>query len=48
MKRDHFPQRIERESCVVIIYKTPEKGCESFTVVHYDTSGMRCGRTFAE
>lgn len=48
MKRDRFPQRIKRGSCVVIIYRTPHKGYASFTVVHYDANGTRCRRTFAD
>jgi hypothetical protein len=35
-----FPQRVKRGSCVVSIYKTPSKGYDAFTVVHYDASGF--------
>jgi len=42
MSTGRFPQRIKRGSCVVSIYKTPTKGYDAFTVVHYDASGDRC------
>jgi hypothetical protein len=48
MKRGRFPQRIKRGSCVVKIYRTPTRGYDSFTVVHYDTEGKFCRRTFAD
>ena len=47
MSAGRFPQRIKRGSCVVTIYKTPTKGYDAFTVVHYDASGARCRRMFA-
>jgi hypothetical protein len=46
MSAGRFPQRIKRGSCVVTIYKTPTKGYDAFTVVHYDASGARCRRMF--
>jgi hypothetical protein len=48
MKRGRFPQRIKRGSCVVTIYRTPNKGYTSFTVAHYDAKGKFCRRTFAD
>lgn len=47
MSAGRFPQRIKRGSSVVTIYKTPTKGYDAFTVVHYDASGARCRRMFA-
>ncbi len=47
MSGGRFPQRIKRGSCVVSIYQTPTKGYVSFTVVHYDATGARCRRMFA-
>jgi hypothetical protein len=47
MKRGRFPQRIKRGSCVVTIYRTPNKDYVSFTVAHYDANGRFCRRTFA-
>jgi len=41
-----FPQRVKRGSCVVTIYKTPTKGYDAFTVVHYNNTGARCRRMF--
>jgi hypothetical protein len=46
MSAGRFPQRIKRGSCVVTIYKTPTKGYDAFTVVHYDATGARCRRMF--
>lgn len=46
MRPSRFPQRIKRGSCVVSIYKTPTRGYDAFTVVHYDSSGARCRRMF--
>jgi len=46
MSAGRFPQRIKRGSSVVTIYKTPTKGCDAFTVVHYDSTGARCRRMF--
>jgi hypothetical protein len=40
MKRGRFPQRIKRGSCVVTIYRTPNKGYVSFTVAHYDAKEL--------
>ncbi|HEY5912778.1 MAG TPA: site-specific integrase [Verrucomicrobiae bacterium] len=48
MKRVRFPKRIKRGSCVVTIYRTPTNGYASYTVVHYDSDGARCRKTFAE
>ncbi|HOX03365.1 MAG TPA: tyrosine-type recombinase/integrase [Candidatus Paceibacterota bacterium] len=48
MRRGRFPQRIKRGSCVVTIYRTPNKGYTSFTVAHYDASGKFRRRTFAD
>jgi len=41
MRSARFPKRIKRGSCVVTIYKTPTKGYDSFTLVHYDAKGTR-------
>lgn len=46
MSAGRFPQRIKRGSCVVTIYKTPTKGYDALTVVHYDATGARCRRMF--
>ncbi|ODU24412.1 MAG: hypothetical protein ABS95_01890 [Verrucomicrobia bacterium SCN 57-15] len=46
MRAGRFPQRIKRGSCVVSIYRTPTRGYDAFTVVHYDSSGSRCRRMF--
>lgn len=46
MSAGRFPQRIKRGSCIVTIYKTPTKGYDGFTVVHYDSTGARCRRMF--
>ena len=48
MKQGRFPQRIKSGSSVVTIYRTPHKGYVGFTVIHYDASGTRCRRTFAD
>ena len=48
MKRGRFPQRIKRGSCVVTIYRTPNRGYVSFTVAHYDAKGKFCRQTFAD
>jgi hypothetical protein len=47
MKRARFPVRIKRGSSVVTIYRTPAKGYDSFTVVHYDAAGERRRKTFS-
>lgn len=46
MSAGRFPKRIKRGSCVVSIYKTPTRGYDGFTVVHYEASGGRCRRMF--
>src|SRR6266446_1261417 len=48
MKRVRFPARIKCGSSVVTTYKTPAKGYESFTVVHYRADGTRCRRSFGD
>ncbi len=48
MKRSRFPQRVKRGSCIVTIYRTPNKGYPTFTVAHYDAKGNFCRRTFPD
>jgi integrase len=48
MRRVKFPKRIKSGSCIVTIYKTPARGYDLFTVVHYDEKGARCRSTFAD
>src|SRR5881396_51472 len=48
MKRVRFPARIKCGSSIVTTYKTPAKGYESFTVVHYRADGTRCRRSFGD
>lgn len=47
MSQPRLPYRLKRGSVTVTIYRTPSKGCDSYTVAYYDGRGRRCRRTAA-
>jgi integrase len=47
MSQPRLPYRLKRGSVVVTIYRTPSRGCDSFTIAYYDGHGLRCRRTAA-